>query len=367
MKTSESMKNTEESAGTLEFIRRLPKAELHLHLEGTVGAETLIELSRRHPTPMPVENYRYQPDPASGEVLDAEKVRSLFSYSDFTGFLMAFKAVTERMRTAEDYELVTYDMARKLAEQNVLHAEVFVSVGVVQWRGQAFEPLYAGMERGRTRAEKEFGTSLIWIFDAVRHFGVEEGKRVVELALALRNRELANGGASAVAGFGIGGDERRTAAAEFAEIYRHAADGGLRLTAHAGEAVGAESIWGAINVGAERLGHALHAVDDAELMEHLAETQIPVEACISSNMRTGCCLSLAEHPVRRMFEEGLMVTLNTDDPALFSTTLTREYQIAHETFGFSEDDLREVARNSFEASFLPAEKKLEFLRLCDEN
>jgi aminodeoxyfutalosine deaminase len=347
------------------FILRLPKAELHLHLEGTVDSETLIELSKRHPTPLPVENNRYAPDPSGGEVLDQKKVAEIYGYTDFSGFLLAFKAVTERLRTPEDYELITYNMCRNLAQQNVLHAEVFVSVGVVLWRGADFEPLFAGMERGRQRAEKDFGISVLWIFDAVRHFGADEGRSVVELALQLRQRQFAEHDHSSIVGFGIGGDERRTGAGEFAEVYRYAAEHGLRLTAHAGETVSADSIWGAINIGAERIGHGLHAIDDPDLMEHLAEKQLPVEVCISSNVRTGCCLKLEDHPVRRMFDAGVMITLNSDDPTMFQTTLAREYQIAHDGFGFTEEQLREVARNSFEASFLSPERKIEFLRICD--
>ena len=348
-----------------QFILALPKAELHLHLEGTVDSPTLIELSQRHPTPLPVENNRYAPDPAGGEVLDEEKVARIYGYSDFTGFLMAFKAVTERLRTPDDYELITYAMCRNLAAQNVLHAEVFVSVGVVLWRGGNFEPLFAGMEAGRKRAEKDFGISVLWIFDAVRHFGIDEGYSVVNLALKLREQQIARGEQTSIIGFGIGGDERRAGAAEFLELYRHAASHGLRLTAHAGETVGAESIWAAINIGAERIGHGLHAFDDLELIEILAERQIPIEVCISSNVRTNCCAGIMEHPVRRMFEAGLMVTLNSDDPAMFQTTLLKEYQIAHEVFRFTEDQLRELARNSFEASFLPPEHKVRMLELCD--
>lgn len=339
------------------FIRALPKAELHLHLEGTVLPATLAELSRRHPTPLPIKNNRYASDPRSGHVLSVDDVEKLYSYEDFTGFLLAFKAVTERMRTADDYELVTYEMLRQLSDQGVLYAEAFVSVGVVLWRGQDFAPLFAGMERGRERGERDFGVDLQWIFDAVRHFPVEEAQKVVELAIRFKDRH--------VVGIGIGGDERQGGADRFREIYRHAADAGLRLSAHAGETVGPDSIWAAINIGAERLGHGLHAIEDQELVETLAERQIPVEICITSNFRTGCCLKLEDHPVRRLFDAGVMITLNSDDPAMFRTSLCEEYALAQEVFGFSEDQLRELARNSFEASFLEAKAKLYLLDKVD--
>lgn len=339
------------------LIQSLPKAELHLHLEGSVEPATLAELSRRHNTPLPTENNRYDVT-GSGDEMTEEAVRQLYSYKNFSGFMMAFKAVTERLRTPEDYELVTHRLMQRLRQQNVLHAEVYVSVGVVRWRGQAFEPIFDGIERGRERGQRDFGVSLLWIFDAVRHFGPEAAAEVFELAARLRERN--------VVAVGIGGDERRGPAEWFRDLFKKAADQGLCLTAHAGETVGPESVWGALNMGAQRIGHGLSIARDAELMEVLAHKQVPVEVCLSSNLRTGVCPDLREHPVKKMFDEGLMITLNTDDPAMFQTSLNREYELAAEEFNFSDEHLRELARNSFEASFLPAEKKVAFLKRVDQ-
>jgi aminodeoxyfutalosine deaminase len=324
------------------LIQALPKAELHLHLEGTVDAETLAELSRRH-----------DPNP-----LTPQQAVALYEYADFQGFMMAFKAVTERLLTADDFELVTYRMMERLHQQRVLHGEVYISVGVVDWRKQEFEPLFEGIERGRMRGQRDFGVSVFWIFDAVRHFGVEPARRVFELAVRYRQQN--------VIGVGIGGDERRGPAEAFKDLYRYAADHGLRRTAHAGETTGADSIWAALNIGAERLGHVLSAPHDAQLLEVLAQRQIPVEICMSSNLRTGCIADLEQHPVRRLFDEGLLVTLNTDDPPMFHTSLNREYEIVQDVFGFTDEHVRELARNSFEASFLPAEKKVEMLEQFDQ-
>lgn len=338
------------------FIAALPKCELHLHLEGSVDPETLAELSRRHNTPLPTKNNRYNVA-GSGDLLSEADVRRLYSYKDFNGFMMAFKAVTERLRDPEDYELITYRLMQKLAAQNVLHAEVYVSVGVVHWRGQQFEPVFEGLERGRIRGERDFGVSLLWIFDAVRHFGVEAAEKVFEHAARLQPRN--------VVGIGLGGIEKQGPAESFKHLYKKAAAQGLRLTAHAGETMGPESVWAALNIGAERIGHGLSAPRDPELVEVLAQKQVPIEVCISSNLRTGVCASLAEHPVKMMFENGLMITLNTDDPEMFQTSLRHEYELARQELGFSEDHLRELARNSFEASFLPVDKKLEFLQRID--
>lgn len=325
-----------------ELIRSLPKAELHLHLEGTVSPETLVELSHRH----------------DADPLTLEQAYRLYEYADFHGFMMAFKAVTERLLTGDDFELVTYRMIERLRSEGVVHAEVYISVGVVYWRKQQFGSLFEGIERGRERGQRDFGVSVLWIFDAVRHFGVEAAKPVFELAVQYRDRN--------VVGVGIGGDERRGPAEPFRDLYAYAAAHGLRRTAHAGETTGPESIWAALNVGAERLGHVLSAPADPELIEELAHRQIPVEICMTSNVLTGCLPDLEHHPVRRLFDDGLLVTLNSDDPAMFHTSLVREYELAQDVFGFTEEHLRELARNSLEASFLAAEQKVRLLERFDQ-
>ena len=322
------------------FIRQLPKAELHLHLEGAVEPATLLELRKLH-----------------GERSTLAEVEALYTYTDFQSFLMAFKAVSAHLRGPDDFELITYRLMQRLKEENVLHAEVYVSVGVSLFRKQDFAAIFEGLDRGRARGARDFGISLLWIFDATRHFGVEEAQKVFELAVRYQDRH--------VIGVGIGGDEQKAPPELFRSAYGFAADNGLRLTAHAGETGPPESVWGALNLRAERIGHAFTAAQDADLIEELAQRQIPVELCITSNLRTGICKTIAEHPVKNYFDQGVMITLNTDDPALFGTTLSREYQIAQETFGFTDEHLRELARNSFEASFLPAEKKLELLSLFD--
>jgi len=322
------------------FLTTLPKAELHLHLEGSIAPSTLHDLQLGH-----------------GVKATLAEVEKLYQYDDFVGFLMAFKAITEHLRTPEDYELITHRLMERLKAENVLHAEVYVSVGVCLRREQDFAPIFEALERGRRRGERDFGVSLLWIFDAVRHFGAERAQEVAELAVRYRDRN--------VVGFGVGGDERKSPPELFREVYAYCADHGLHLTAHAGEGAGPESIWGALNLRAERIGHGLTASQDADLVQHLSERQVPVEICVTSNLRTGVCSEIAQHPVRNYFDQGLMITVNTDDPALFRTTLAREYQLLQEHFAFTEEQLREVARNSFEASFLPAEKKLEFLNLLD--
>jgi aminodeoxyfutalosine deaminase len=323
------------------FILSLPKAELHLHLEGSIEPSTLLELRQRHGM-----------DGAS-----LAEVEQLYKFTDFAGFLSAFKDVTGHLRTPEDYELITYRLMERLKAQNILHAEVIVSVGVCLWRKQDFAAIFEGLERGRLRGEKDFGISLLWIFDAVRQFGGDKGQMVLDFAIQFRDRN--------VVAFGIGGDERNGPADWFAEVYIRAAEHCLHRTAHAGESDGPDSIWGALNLKAERIGHGLTAEKDPELIEELAERQIPLEICVTSNLRTGVCVEIAQHPVRRYFDQGLMLSLNSDDPAMFGSSLVEEYALVQEAFGFTDEHLRELARNSFEASFLPAERKVEFLNLLD--
>jgi adenosine deaminase/aminodeoxyfutalosine deaminase len=329
------------------FIRRLPKAELHLHLEGTIEPGTLVELSQRVDTG------------SDAEPLSLEAAEELYQYTDFSGFLQAFKAVTRRLLGADEYELAAYRMIEQLAAQGVVHAEVYISVGVVYfWRKEEdaadpllFEKIFAGLERARERGERDFGVTLYWIFDAVRHFSVADAERVFRLAARMREEY------PSIVGIGLGGDERVTASEPFRELYATALEAGLRLTNHAGETTGPEAIWEALGIGSERLGHALSAIQDQVLMDELKDRRVPLELNPSSNVRTGVCASFAEHPLRQYFDAGLLVTINSDDPAFFGSTLENEYRLAHEIQKFSREELKLLAKNSFQASFLPESAK----------
>jgi adenosine deaminase/aminodeoxyfutalosine deaminase len=318
------------------FIRRLPKAELHLHLEGTITPATLVELSQRH----------------DGAPIALDDAEALYRFTDFTGFINAFRAVTHQLIHADDYELAAWRMMQRLAEQGVVHAEVFISVGVIyMWRNhdpECFEPIFAGLECARVRAERELGLSVYWIFDAVRHFTVPEAERVFDKAIAMHAEY------PSIIGIGLGGDERQRGSEPFRAMYARAKEGGLRLTNHAGETTGPEAIWEALTIGSERLGHVLSAQYDPKLIEELKARRIGLELNPTSNVRTGVCSSFAAHPLRRYFDEGLLVTLNSDDPAFFGSDIANEYLLAHTEQGFSRDELRELAANSMRASFLPA-------------
>ena len=330
-----------------DFICRLPKAELHLHLEGAILPSTLVELSARH---------RAQP-------LTPGEAEGIYRFTDFTGFLEAFKAVTSLLIDPEDYELAAWRMMERLAAQGVVHAEVYISVGVIYlWRKHdpdCFEPIFEALERARERAQSALGLSVYWIFDAVRHFTVEEAERVFRKAAELKETH------PAVVGIGLGGDERRTGSEPFRALFAEARAAGLRLTNHAGETTGPEAIREALSIGSERIGHALSASRDFYLMEEMKERGTPLELNPTSNVRTGVCPSIAEHPLRRYFDAGLLVTLNSDDPAFFGSDVANEYLLAHTEQEFTRRELRQLAKNSIVASFLPEMKKEEWLARID--
>ncbi|MGO9241576.1 MAG: adenosine deaminase [Bryobacteraceae bacterium] len=301
-----------------EFIHGLKKAELHLHLEGSVEPATLVEI-----------------DPT----LTREKVAEAYGYTDFLGFLQSYKWVNLRLTAPEHFGLITRRLLEQLAAQNVAYAELNLSVGVWLWRELQFEPYFAAVAEEAARSP----VRVRFIFDAVRQFGVEKGWEVARLAAENRER--------GVVGFGIGGDEARGPAREFKEVFAWAREQGLHLAPHGGETTGPESVWEALECGAERIGHGIGAIGDAALVRHLTERRIPLEICVTSNLRTGAVASLREHPLRRLYEAGVPVTLNTDDPAMFGTTLEREYEMAATEFGFTGRELREVASNGFEFAF----------------
>jgi adenosine deaminase/aminodeoxyfutalosine deaminase len=300
------------------FLLELPKAELHLHLEGSVEPETLHEL-----------------DPST----PLEEFRALYRYADFDSFLRAFGAVGKRLRRPEDYGLITRRLLESLARQNVRYAEITIAAGVVLWKEQAFAPIFDCIRDAATDSPVE----VRWILDAVRQFGTEPALAVAELA-AERMDE-------GVVAFGIGGSEERGPANWFGEVFRFAREAGLRLTAHAGESMGPQSVWDALELGAERIGHGIAAAQDPALMRHLRDRGIPLEVCISSNLVTGVVKRLEDHPVRRLYDAGVPIVLNSDDPAMFRCSLTEEYRLAARHFGFTQSELEGVAANAFRYAF----------------
>lgn len=303
-----------------DFLLEMPKAELHLHLEGSIEPETLHEL-----------------DPTTS----IDEFRALYQYENFDAFLRAFGAIGKRLRSPEDYALITRRLLEKLAAQNVVYAEIIVAAGVVIWKEQDFGAIFDAIREASANSP----VRVRWILDAVRQFGADHVMRVAELA--------ADRVECGVIAFGIGGSEERGPAELFHEAFAFAQSAGLHLTAHAGESMGPESIWAALELGAERIGHGIAAVRDEALMRHLRDRDIPLEVCPTSNIVTGVVQRLEDHPLRRLYDAGVPIVLNSDDPAMFRCSLVDEYRLAQRVFGFSEAELRGIASNGFRYAFSP--------------
>lgn len=316
-----------------ERIASLPKAELHLHLEGSIRPAIASALAARH-----------------GVTLAEEEVRRRYAYTNFAGFLDAFKWVTSFVRGPRDFALIAADLAEQLLAQKVVYAEVTLSVGVMFLRQQQPEANFAAIVAATEPFEKR-GLRLNWIFDAVRQFGAEAAMRVVQSA-----RRCAS---PRVVAFGIGGDELSLPAAEFRGVYERAEEYGFHRLMHAGEIGGPEKIREAIEIlGVERIGHGIAAIRDSALMEMLAERGIPLEICPASNLRTGALgvqlgknvVTMEEHPLAEIVRRGVAVTISTDDPAMFYTSLEEEYQNAWR-MGLTEEEIAGVVENGFRFAF----------------
>ena len=316
-----------------QTIAALPKAELHLHLEGSIRPEIAVQLAARH-----------------GVTLSEQEVRQRYDYRDFGEFLEAFKWVTSFLRTPEDFALLGTDVARQLAEQNVRYAEITLSVGVMLLRKQNPQANFEALLRAAEPFEKEI--RLNWIFDAVRQFGSEMAMEVVQWARACKSERIV--------AFGIGGDELSVATAEFCRVYQAAAESGLRKLIHAGEIGGAEKIREAVELlSVDRIGHGIAAIRDPALMDLLASRRIALEVCPESNIRTGALArqlgqaeaTLRDHPLPQLLRYGIPVVLSTDDPSMFHVTLSEEYGNA-QSMGLTETELRQLVGNSFAFSFL---------------
>ncbi|HTR35685.1 MAG TPA: adenosine deaminase [Bryobacteraceae bacterium] len=291
------------------------KAELHVHLEGSIGAETLREI-----------------DPS----LTREEIEANLACSTFEEFLRGYIWMVKKLETPEHYALATRHLLEKLAAEGVTYAEITLSAGVVLWKQQDLSAVYEAVWRETQRSP----VHAFWILDAIRQFGAEHGMEVAKFAVTRRDE--------GVVAYGIGGDEVRGPAEWFRDVFAFARDGGLRLVCHAGETAGPESVRSALDIGAERIGHGIAAAQDPALMARLKESNVPLEVCISSNVCTGAVASLEAHPVRKLYDAGVPITIHTDDPAFFHTSLAREYEIAGRVFGLPAEVL---AANSFRYAF----------------
>jgi len=320
-------------------IVSLPKAELHLHLEGSIQPATVCALTARH-----------------GMVTTEEEVRQRYAYRNFPEFIEAFKWITAFLRGPQDYALIVHDLAEHLLTQRVVYTEVTLSIGVMLLRKQQPEANFEALLRAVEPFESR-GLRFRWVFDAARQFGVDAAMQVVESAKRCDSR--------AIVAFGVGGDELSVATKEFRPVYDLAAQIGLHRLMHAGEVGGPEKIREAIELlGAERIGHGIAAINDPELMDLLTERKIPLEICPASNMKTGALARqlqskdarIEDHPLPKLLRHGIPIVLSTDDPAMFHTTLHEEYANAAR-MGLQEHELARIIEMGFEHAFLPADEK----------
>jgi adenosine deaminase len=323
------------------FIAGLPKAELHVHHVGSASPRIVAELAARHAGDTPV--------PA-----DPELLADYFTFTDFAHFIEVYLSVVDLIRDPEDIWTLTYEVARELAAQNVRYAELTLTPYSSIVRGIAAEAFCEAVEDARRRAARDHGIQLRWCFDVPGEAGIPSADVTLDVALRLRPDGLVS--------FGLGGPELGVPREQFAPHFAQARAAGLHSVPHAGESTGPETIWDALtHLGAERIGHGIAAVRDERLLEHLRERQIPLEVCPTSNVCTKSVPSLAEHPLPALVAAGVPVSINSDDPPMFSTTLNREYAVAAELLDLDAAGLADLARAAVNMSFLEQAGKGDLL------
>jgi adenosine deaminase/aminodeoxyfutalosine deaminase len=324
------------------FVAALPKPELHLHLEGTITPRTWLELIRRHDRTA---------------IVTLEDLRRRYAFPDMRGFFDVWMDVLAELRSPDDYRFIARECGRYLATQNVVYAELHTSIAGGVWSGRlSADGIVPAIADGLNEARAAGGPEWRLIVDAIRETVAADAGHIA-LDIARRNRD------HGVVALGLGGNEERYATGEAAGVFAAAKAEGFRLTAHAGEWAGPESVRQALDIGADRIGHAVTAAQDRPLLEEIRARGIHLELCPTSNVRTGAIPALEAHPAGMYIRRGLRVSLNTDDPALFGTNLNSEYLRVAQAFGLSRDDVVRLARNAFEAAFLePSERDMLLCR-----
>ncbi|SDT79444.1 adenosine deaminase [Actinoplanes derwentensis] len=327
------------------FIAGLPKAELHVHHVGSASPRIVAELAARHEGSSPV--------PA-----DPELLAKYFEFRDFAHFIEVYLSVVDLIRDDEDVRLLTYEIGRELGRQNVRYAELTVTPYSSVRRGIAAKAFCEAIEDARTAAARDFGVDLRWCFDIPGEGGLPAADQTLRIALDERPDGLIS--------FGLGGPEIGVPRQQFKPYFDQARAAGLHSVPHAGETTGPETIWDAIReLGAERIGHGISAAQDEQLMAYLAEHQIPLEVCPTSNLRTRAVADLDEHPIGRLIAAGVPVSVNSDDPPMFGTTLEQEYATAARLLNLDATGVAGLARTAVRHSFRTADGKATLLAEID--
>lgn len=326
------------------YLRAAPKAELHVHLEGTIRPETVLRLARRHAIPLPAD--------------DIAGLRRWYAFRDFRHFIEVYVTITRCLRTVEDYAGIVVEYATELAEQNARYAEITFSPsthGVTL--GVPDHVFLTGLRTGRERA-LDLGVEINWIFDIVRDAKDPERSYGYTTRLAIERRD------EGVIGIGLAGLETGGSAAPYVRWFDMAREAGLHCVPHAGEVTGPANVRAALGeLRAERIAHGVRAVEDPALVAELAARRVPLDVCPTSNIRLGVYPALDAHPLRRLYDAGVIVTVGSDDPALFDTSLSAEVMTLATTFGFDGQQIDEVLLNAVRASFLPEARKRALLEM----
>lgn len=328
-----------------EFIKRMPKVELHIHLEGSIAPRTFLELAKRNDVAIPAH--------------DVAGIKRLFHYQSFGEFLTVFMTLTRTIARYDDFEQLAYEMGLMLSEQHILYAEVMISPMQHLLNGINLTKSIAAVSKGFEQARRETGIVMRLALDYGRQYGTAYAWYVLDVAK--NTRDLG------VVAWSIGGNEIHHPPEPFADIFAAAREAGLHVMAHAGEVEGPHSVWGAVNaLHAERLGHGIRSIDDPLLVAHLRDTGVVLDISPSSNILTGAATSWIKHPLRQLYDAGVLMTINSDDPTFFNTTLTEEYRRVTRHFGFTTDDLCKLVLNSVRAAFLPPDEKATLFRRVEQ-
>jgi adenosine deaminase len=337
------------------YIQAMPKVELHVHMEGSIRPETLLMLAERNGVELPVQ--------------DLDSLQSWYAFRDFGHFLVIYKTIGKCLKTADDIELIARQFLKGQAEQNIRHSEVtYTAYSQYQANRISFEDQLAAINRARDWAADELGVAMTLTVDISRELPAEDGMITADWAISGMGR--------GVTALGLGGPEIGNPPEKFMAAFERAYEAGLPALPHAGETGGPESIRGALDVlHAVRIGHGVRCLEDADLVEELRERQIPLEVCPTSNICLKVFPAIEAHPLQKLIAEGLCITVNSDDPPMFSTTLTDEYMLLDRVFGMELGMIDQLALNAVRASLIPEgqkndlekEFKSEFERLRNEH
>jgi aminodeoxyfutalosine deaminase len=327
-----------------DFIAGLPKAELHVHHVGSASPRIVSELAERHPGVVPS---------------DPDQLREFFAFRDFAHFIEVYLAVVDLVRTADDVRTLTYEVARDMTGQGLRYAELTCTPYTSVLRGIPIEAYTEAIEDARVAAERDLGLMLRWIYDIPGEFGLPAADATLSYAL--------DHAPDALVGFGLGGPEIGVPRPQFQPHFDAARAAGLRSVPHAGETTGPETVWDALHLlGAERIGHGISAAEDPALLAHLAAEGIPLEVCPSSNVATRAVERLEDHPLATIVEAGVPVSINSDDPPMFGTSLVQEYEVAAGLLGLTEAGVADLARAAVHASFAPDQVKASLTAEIDD-